>query len=111
MIFAMRHRVAAVLFCLPALCPVMPAGADPAAGRQRCPERVQLGFGETAAEVARRCGVTPEALDRANPGLDRRNARAGVSVAVPRPALPSPALGVTRNGFVPVPTPPGAFGR
>lgn len=77
----------------------------------RCPERVQIGFGETAADIARRCGVTPEALDRFNPGLGRDGGRTGMTVTVPQPALPSPASGAIRNGFVPVPTPPGALGR
>jgi hypothetical protein len=76
-----------------------------------CPGRVQLGYGESTADIARRCGVTQEALERFNPGLDRGKPQVGMSVTVPRPALPSPATGVTRNGFVPVPTPPGALGR
>lgn len=87
--------------------------ALPAAAQRACPERVQIGFGETAADIARRCGVTPEALDRANPGLGLEGGRTqvGIHVTVPRPALPSPSRGVIRHGFVPVPTPPGALGR
>jgi hypothetical protein len=85
--------------------------AWPVAAQRACPERIQLGFGETASDIARRCGVTPEALDRANPGLSRANERVGVSVTVPRPSLPSPTVGYRGNRFVPVPTPPGVFGR
>ena len=104
----------ALIFAAASTLPVIAAhaGSD-ALARGRCPERVQIGFGETAADVARRCGVNPEALDRLNPGLglDGRKSQLGITVTVPRPPLPSPAIGVTRNGFVPVPTPPGALGR
>lgn len=87
--------------------------ALPATAQRACPERVQIGFGESAADIARRCGVTPEALDRANPGLglEGHKTQVGIHVTVPRPALPSPSRGVIRHGFVPVPTPPGVFGR
>jgi hypothetical protein len=81
------------------------------AAERRCPSRVQIGFGESAADIARRCGVSPEALDRANPGLSRNGERTGVTVSVPRPTLPSPSIGTISNGFAPVPTPPGALGR
>jgi hypothetical protein len=83
----------------------------PAHSQRACPERVQLGFGETAADIAWRCGVTPEALDRANPGLSRANERVGVTLTVPRPTLRSRQLTIGGNRFVPVPTPPGALGR
>jgi hypothetical protein len=83
----------------------------PAHAQHRCPERVQIAFGETAADIAWRCGVTPEALDRANPGLSRANERVGVVVRIPQPALPSRPRSIGGNRFVPVPTPPGALGR
>jgi hypothetical protein len=93
-----------ILLCVTAA-PVVEA-AD-----RRCPSRVQIGFGESAADIARRCGVSPEALDRANPGLGRAGERTGITVTVPRPTLPSPSISTITNGFAPVPTPPGALGR
>src|SRR5690606_12040630 len=89
-----------------------PAGSQ-ALATGRCPEPAQTAFGGTAADVARRCGVNAEALDRSNPGLGLggRKSQLGITVTVPRPPLPSPAIGAMRHGFVPVPTPPGALGR
>ena len=104
----MRKRgVAAALAATAALLVL----ADTVAARQRCPERISLGYGETVADIARRCGVSVEAIERFNPGLDRNRPQQGVHVTVPRPPLPSPAIGNSRNAFVPVPTPPGALGR
>lgn len=97
--------------------PALAADSRLPLARGQCPERVQVRFGETAADVARRCGVTPEALDRSNPGLglrleaEGRPTMPGIHVTVPRTPLPSPSAGWLRNGFVPVPTPPGALGR
>ena len=85
--------------------------AMPSLAGERCPERIGLGFGETIADVARRCGVSVESIERSNPGLDRDKPQLGVSVNVPPPPLPSPATGGRRIIFVPVPTPPGALGR
>jgi transposase-like protein len=46
--------------------------------------------GETVADVARRCGVNPEALRQLNPGLNDNTIRPGLIVAVPPRPLPSP---------------------
>ena len=86
------------------------ASMTPAAlAQQPCPARASLGYGESIADVARRCGVSVEAIERFNPGLDRDRPQQGVHFTVPRSPLPSPSLGVSRNAFVPVPTPPGVF--
>ena len=81
------------------------------AQEDRCRERVTVGFGETRADIAIRCGITVEALDRQNPGLGT-DPRAGTSIAVPRSVLPSfERRSDTRRYFVPVPTPPKADPR
>jgi hypothetical protein len=49
--------------------------------------------GETVAQVARRCGVNPQALRQFNPGLSDRTIRAGQVIQVPPRPLPSPQLG------------------
>lgn len=53
--------------------------------------------GETVAQVARRCGVNPQALRQFNPGLSDRTIRAGQVIEVPPRPLPSPQLGHGRS--------------
>ena len=61
-----------------------------------CPERVGVGFGDTLASIARSCGISVETLRSVNPGLNADSLRAGIVIAVPRPALPSPQQPVGR---------------
>ncbi len=84
----------------------VPVAAD--AADYRCRGRVTLAFGETKGDIARRCGITVEALDRSNPGLSN-DPRMGTSIAVPAPALPARQQGVNGNPYVPTPPPRGNF--
>ncbi len=68
----------------------------PAAPALACGGRAAVAYGETVAAVAARCGVNPEALRQANPGLDDVSIRAGTFLVVPRPPLPSPQVGYNR---------------
>lgn len=71
-----------------------------------CTGRSQVGFGETAATIAQKCGITVEALERHNPGFDRERPRLGESINIPRPALPSPRLEIQGNRGIVAPAPP-----
>ena len=62
-----------------------------------CPARLGVAWGDTLTSIARACGVNVEALRQVNPGLTAQTLRAGSFIAVPRPALASPQLGVGRR--------------
>lgn len=64
-------------------------GSVPAMARTACPERVIVSYGDTLGSIASACGITVTALRSVNPGLSAGTLRAGMSVAVPRPSLPS----------------------
>lgn len=64
---------------------------------ERCDDRRIVRFGETTKTIAQRCGVTPGAIERQNPGLHIDGAKLGTRIAVPRPALPSPRIEIRGN--------------
>jgi hypothetical protein len=68
-----------------------------AAAGERCDDRRIVRFGETTEAIARRCGVTPGAIERQNPGLHIDGARTGTRINVPLPALPSPQIEIRGN--------------
>jgi hypothetical protein len=73
------------------------AAANAVAGEERCEDRRIVRFGETTETIARRCGVTPGAIERQNPGLHIKGAKLGTRINVPRPALPSPRVKIHGN--------------
>jgi hypothetical protein len=89
---------------LPPRKPVIPAiaaafvcwSAIPAAAGF-CPQRISPSFGESVETVAARCHVTVEALKSRNPGMSDGRLDVGVSIEVPRPALPSPQIEIGGN--------------
>lgn len=83
------------------------------AAHAACPQRLGVAYGDTLDAVASACGISVEALRRANPGLSAATLRAGTIIAVPRPALPSPQLGIGRPAIriAPPLVPPGIVGR
>lgn len=83
----MRAPLILSLFALLAL----PSAADACDGGRT------VVSGETVAQVARRCGVNPQALRQYNPGLNDRTIRAGQVVQVPPRDLPSPQFGHGRS--------------
>lgn len=72
-----------------------------AAAAERCEDRRIVRFGETTEKIAKRCGVTPGAIERQNPGLHINGAKTGTRVNVPKPALPSPRIEIRGNRAVP----------
>lgn len=71
-----------------------------AAAGERCEDRRIVRFGETTETIARRCGVTPGAIERQNPGLHIKGAQLGTRIAVPRPPLPSPRVDIRGNAAI-----------
>lgn len=71
-----------------------------AAAAERCDDRRIVRFGETTKSIAQRCGVTPGAIERQNPGLHIQGARTGMRINVPRPALPTPRIEIPGNTAV-----------
>lgn len=71
-------------------------GSVPATARTACPERVLVSYGDTLSSIANACGITVTALRSVNPGLSAGTLRAGMSIAVPRPPLPSPMAETNR---------------
>ncbi len=71
-------------------------GSGPAAATTACPNRVLVSYGDTLSSIANACGITIAALRSANPGLNAGNLRAGTSITVPRPRLPSPMAETNR---------------
>ena len=86
---ALWPLIAATLIALPL--------AAHASGTERCGERRIVRFGETTETIAQRCGVTPGAIERRNPGIHIDGARLGTQVNVPRPTLPSPTVRIGGN--------------
>ncbi|EHJ48993.1 Peptidoglycan-binding lysin domain protein [Solidesulfovibrio carbinoliphilus subsp. oakridgensis] len=78
--------------------PVVPAPARPAAGGAYA-----VADGDTLWSVAKRLGVSPEALSAANPGIDPRRMSIGQTLAVP--AGQSPALLAEAEGRAAAPAP------
>lgn len=80
--------------------------ADAQVGNRDCAARKTVRFGETAADIARRCGVTPESLIRNNPGLNNGDFRNGSTLNVPAPPLLTPRMriggSVSTGGASPV---------
>src|SRR5688500_1451879 len=57
-----------------------------------CGDRVVVAIGETLAQIARRCGVTVEAIMAANPLLPSPYfILPGLRIDIPQPARPEPA--------------------
>ena len=71
-------------------------GGAPAGAAGLCPGRVLISYGDTLSSIANACGISVAALRSANPGLSAANLRAGMSITVPRPALPSPMAETNR---------------
>ena len=67
---------------------------------ERCDDRRIVRFGETTESIAQRCGVTPGAIVRQNPGLHIHGVRTGMRINVPRPALPTPRIEIPGNTAV-----------
>lgn len=61
-----------------------------------CPQRLGIGYGDTLESIAQACGITTERLRGANPGLNAATLQSGTFVTVPRPALPSAQLPISR---------------
>lgn len=82
------------------------------AAHAACPQRMDVGFGDTLASIARACGVNIEALKQSNPGLTTDSLRAGQFIAVPRPVFPSPQPVIGRPSIQPFPSlvPPASGG-
>lgn len=97
----MRSRQISVIFILAgaALLPL------PATAGRACPARTGMAFGETAEALAHRCGITVEALERQNPGLDRNKPQVGVGINIPAPPLPSPQIPLRGNRGIVAPVP------
>jgi hypothetical protein len=85
----------AVATALPALMLAWSAAAG-----ERCDDRRIVRFGETTEAIARRCGVTPGAIERQNPGLHIQGVRTGTRINVPRPPLPTPRIEIPANSAV-----------
>lgn len=90
----MRRPGKLVLIAAAILPAALPVGAL-AAGS--CGQRVSPSFGDTVETVAARCGVNVEALKSRNPGMSDDKLDVGVSINVPRPALPSPQIEIGGN--------------
>jgi LysM repeat protein len=84
----------------------------PPAGATACPPRIAVSYGDTLSAIAAACGVSVESIRLANPGLSARTLRAGVSIAIPRPALPSPQGTIGHPSVLPMPplVPPSVGG-
>lgn len=82
---------------LAALSALGAALATGAGAGQGCDDRRIVRFGETTKSIAQRCGVTPGAIERRNPGLHIAGARHGQHINVPRPALPTPRVDIRGN--------------
>ncbi|MEX0955544.1 MAG: LysM peptidoglycan-binding domain-containing protein [Rhizobiaceae bacterium] len=74
--------------------------AASATAAERCDDRRIVRLGETTTSIAQRCGVTPGAIERQNPGLHMQGARTGMRINVPRPALPTPRVEIPGNTAV-----------
>lgn len=72
-------------------------GSAPASAAGSCGARISPSFGDTVETVAARCGVNVEALKSRNPGMSDDKLDVGVSINVPRPALPSPQIEIGGN--------------
>lgn len=78
-----------VKLILPLVALLATATAPQASAATPCPPRVAVSYGDTLGSIAAACGISIANLRLANPGLSARTLRAGTTIAVPRPAMPS----------------------
>ncbi len=86
------HRAAATLIAALVICGTgMLAGAPAAAQSGRCGDSVVIGFGDSISDIARRCGVTVDAIMAANPLLPSQHfVFPGLRIRIPAPPPPPP---------------------
>ncbi|MBO6719246.1 MAG: hypothetical protein JJ913_14915 [Rhizobiaceae bacterium] len=89
-----QRKLAALILASAAAIATLTVGA--AAG-ERCQDRRIVRFGETTASIAQRCGLTPGAVERQNPGIHIAGASQGTRINVPPPVLPSSQLEIRGN--------------
>ncbi len=92
----MRIRALAT-FLVVAIGPPIGVSAGPV---ENCNDQRIVRFGETTKSIAQRCGVTPGAIERQNPGLHLGGAKQGVRIKVPRPSLPTPQIKIGGNAAI-----------
>ncbi len=93
---ARRLAAAAVLLAASAL-PALAADCAPS---------TSVRYGETAEQIAQRCGINVEKLKAANPGMIDGTTKNGTFIQVPRPDLPSPKITIGGNRGIVVPRAP-----